>query len=566
MSRRQRPKPTQGGHQPPATREAAAPSSDAVSFNQGKVIMHLARTTYTTLIQVIAEAVQNALDAHASYIWIVVDERKRSIVVADNGAGVTPQQFAEALRSIGQGVKDPGSIGRFGLGLISPLDKCERFTFTSREPGKPTGHSWRFKASTMEVMSSNLSIPRSQVQWKTDDEFNTIMRIFDYTLDTQTASMTAGRVEEFVQSKLGPMLRKQNVTCKLLFRAEDGSEVTKEIKPTDFTGEPFAVYTYQDDDAGEIEFELYRAPRTTQGRQGVVMFSEMDSLYPITWPEFRRQAGSWLSDDTRKALGSGFFQGIIRAKKVELHPNRKKFVWNDAAKSLAMVVEEWYHEVGRQLYTDERVQEQETRLQRLGVQTLDRLKDLLKLDDSEHWRKIIESLREGTIGSGHADLPDEGETPEKGIREGQGGAGKPRHTKDPSEQEPRKRGPKGPERPGDKPGVSWGPEGQHRKRVHDSSTGISICHETLPGSDRLWEIEVESATIFINVRHPVFLMVEHADTFILQLQEWIILQAISLLVFPEDSRELLHDYSDTYAREYVTLSILGSMKRRRGAS
>ena len=83
------PAPTPKPTTPPPGPRPPRPSRDKISFNEGKVLLHLAKTTYTTMIQVIAEAVQNALDADATNIWIAVDEGKRTIVIADDGSGVT---------------------------------------------------------------------------------------------------------------------------------------------------------------------------------------------------------------------------------------------------------------------------------------------------------------------------------------------------------------------------------------------------------------------------------------------------------------------------------------------
>lgn len=568
MTRRRRSNQSKSGSQQGPARATGAPAPktpkrDRVAFNEGKVIMHLARTTYTTLIQVIAEAVQNGLDAHASKIWIIVDERSRSISISDDGDGVTSERFREALHSVGQGVKTPGSIGRYGLGLISPLDKCEYFTFSSRTDHRSTGQRWTFRKSEIETQSEGLTIPVADYRWPADTTYNTILRIHRYTKDTQTAAMTPDRICEFVQNKLGPAMRKHGVTCTLHFKGADGTGRTEVIKPTEFQGEAFPVVTYEEADAGTVEFELYRARKTTEGRKGEVMFSEMDALYPITWAEFKRQAGAWLTDEVKLAFNSGYFEGIIRVKNIELHPNRRKFVWDDKAVGLCGALEEWYREVGHTLYTDEQVQEQEVRYQRLGVQTLERLKELLGLDGFEHLHKVLDALKEGTIASGHAEVESGKDTARPGLRSGQGGANQPREPRDtPTPPRDPDRA-KGPERPRDHPGVSYGPEGQPRNVVRDNSTGVGIVHETLPGSDRLWEVDPRNAMIYINVRHPVFLLVERADTFILQLQEWIIIQALTMLQYPVDSWELLHDFSDGHAREFVTVSILGGAKRRK---
>lgn len=563
-SRRPRRKPTSTSASQKSTTPKSKPVSnqhDRIGINEGKILLHLAKTVYTTMIQVIAEAVQNGLDADATNIWIAVDESKRTIVIADNGNGVTHERFALALRSVGQGVKGPESLGRFGLGLISPLDKCTYYTFTSREPAATTGNQWTFRKSDIEKQSQNLTIPRIEVKWT--ETFNSVMRIHNYTSDTQTASMTPQKVAEFVQTKLGPTMRKRGVTCKLHFIAPDGKRSELEIKPTEFLGEPFKVCTYNEPDAGAVEFELFRAPKTTQGRKGSVIFSEMDALFPITWIELQRQTKEFLSSEVREAFNSGYFEGIIRAKGIELHPNRKKFMLTDALIGLCIAIELWYEEVGRALYTDERVREQETRFQRLGVQTLEHFKDLINDPNFSHLKRILHALQMGSVSHGHAEVGEGKQSPQGGLRAGQGGANKPKGIGEGDKRKPIDPKDKGPERTGDTPNVSYGPDGNNRKMVRDNSTGIGIIHETMPGSDRLWEIDVESAMIYINVRHPVFVMVERADTFILQLQEWIIIQALSLLQFPEEARTLLHDFSDSHARELVVVSIIGSSKRRK---
>lgn len=566
MSQRRRPRRSRGqSARNNQSDTPVEPRSYQVSFNEGKVLAHLAKTTYTTLTQAIAEAVQNGLDAEATNIWIAVDEAKRTISIGDNGAGVTAERFGEALRSVGHGIKDPGSLGRFGLGLISPLDKCAYFTFSSRVNQAASGLRWTFRMSEIEAQSENVQIPCANIRWGKNDPWSTVVRIHQYTKDTQTAGMTAERIVEFVQAKLGPAMRKRGVTCTVYFKNKHGESTTLEVKPTEFRGEPFKVFIYEEPDAGVVEFELYRAPKTSQGRKGQIMFSELEALYPITWSEFRNQARNWLSEDVRAAFNSGYFEGIIRAKNVELHPDRRKFVWGDAVVGMCIAIEQWYKDVGVDLYTDERVLEREKRYQRLGAQTMERLKELLNLEGFDHLRNVLQALREGTVASGHAEVESGKETERPGLRAGQGGTGKPRTPNPNPTPRPTKDTEKGPERPGDIPNVSYGPDGQHRNIVRDNSTGIGIIHETLPGSDRLWEIDVKSAMIYINVRHPVFLLVEHADTYILQLQEWIIIQALTMLQFPDEARLLIHDFSDAHAREYVQVSVLGAGKRRRSS-
>src|SRR3989344_3717360 len=114
-----------------------------IKFNQGRALLHLAGM-YPTLLEVILELVQNALDkdVNATRIWIAINYQTRYLSVRDNGAGSSINRFNLALASVAEpGRKGEGSLGQFGIGLISPLGKCNRFTFISC----PTPHKSLFQ-------------------------------------------------------------------------------------------------------------------------------------------------------------------------------------------------------------------------------------------------------------------------------------------------------------------------------------------------------------------------------------------------------------------------------------
>jgi hypothetical protein len=146
------------------------PSDDDVALDDleltlGESLFHLAKF-YPTVMLMVAEMVQNAVDAAAKTVFVGIDVDKHEIIVLDNGSGVTVARFQQALRSVGKGIKEPGSIGRFGLGLISPLNKCKQYKFASQmdtSPGKRgMANIWTFDCLKIKATEKGLRIPRVQ--------------------------------------------------------------------------------------------------------------------------------------------------------------------------------------------------------------------------------------------------------------------------------------------------------------------------------------------------------------------------------------------------------------------
>ena len=77
---------------------------------------------------------------------------------ADVNDPTTWGTFEQALASVGKGIKAKDKLGKFGLGLISPLNKCERFYFTSALPGRRKAMKWEFVQNTIRNQSDTLTI------------------------------------------------------------------------------------------------------------------------------------------------------------------------------------------------------------------------------------------------------------------------------------------------------------------------------------------------------------------------------------------------------------------------
>jgi hypothetical protein len=86
-------------------------------------ILHtIANAIYATPAGKIREAVANATDNQASWIVIVADQTTNTLIIYDNGQGISAARFQEIFKSIGHGLLSAISetkLSYFGLGLMS---------------------------------------------------------------------------------------------------------------------------------------------------------------------------------------------------------------------------------------------------------------------------------------------------------------------------------------------------------------------------------------------------------------------------------------------------------------
>src|SRR5437762_1001324 len=101
--------------------------SSAVGFHMGSTMLHLSGK-YPTLLEVLLETIQNCIDKNSRDIWVTINQKSRNLTIRDDGDGVSGEEFNKALDQIGMTMKKESALGRFGLGLVSPVGKCEKFT------------------------------------------------------------------------------------------------------------------------------------------------------------------------------------------------------------------------------------------------------------------------------------------------------------------------------------------------------------------------------------------------------------------------------------------------------
>ena len=547
--------------------------------------------TYPNLALTLIEGMQNGIDADATRVLVVINLQDRTVYLVDNGSGVPRDKFESALASVGRSVKSKDRLGKFGLGLISPLDKCKRFEFTSMPIGTAHPLSWTFCGDDLRLQHSQTVIPcktltrmpqiprrfSSYVEGDFDVTWHTMVKLIGVTEDKVVSLVNLDQLESEVRHKLGGRMRERGVCIRVVLVNEKNREEVRDINPVSYSGEPLDMVTYTQPVCGEVQFELYRAPKLAGQRRGQVTVTEMDNSYGVPIAALINQArtGGWGDAYAQAfaALGSGYFEGVIRCKNIELHPGRTKFQYNDELQTFYMVIGQWFDECGKHYFEDEQVTTREERYQDLSLKSQKRIREIL-LNQPQFvrlWDGLKGSVAKGRLGSGHLD-PETGKRGDtegdNSIRSGQGGAGVERK-KGTGDHNPsgggRQREPK--DRPGDTPNGVMGPRGKRRQLVTGDSQGLWFEYSWSDNTHRLWEFDFTSGILTFNVRHWIWVKLDESkggkhtpknDRWIMALQEWLTLEVLTLLGRYSDVDEFEHnrDMLDSKIDPFVELFII----------
>lgn len=105
------------------------------------VLNHLGRNLYRNFITVIGEAISNSWDADAQNVWITIDRENNFFVIADDGIGMSEDDFQNKFLRIGyskrknEGAKSPGGrpyIGNKGIGKLALLSCAKRISIYTK--------------------------------------------------------------------------------------------------------------------------------------------------------------------------------------------------------------------------------------------------------------------------------------------------------------------------------------------------------------------------------------------------------------------------------------------------
>jgi hypothetical protein len=106
------------------------------------VLNHLGRNLYRNFITILGEAISNSWDADASYVSIILDRNSSTMVISDDGDGMSAADFQNKFLRIGYSKrKEAGSsskgknrpfIGAKGIGKLALLSCAERISIISK--------------------------------------------------------------------------------------------------------------------------------------------------------------------------------------------------------------------------------------------------------------------------------------------------------------------------------------------------------------------------------------------------------------------------------------------------
>lgn len=538
-------------------------------FHEGEALLKLAGY-YPRILDVLLESVQNCIDKDAQQIMIGLNQKSRQISIRDDGDGVSQHEFEKALTSVSSSIKKKDKLGRFGLGLISPLGKCEKFSFTSTPKRDPRGYlEWSFVTDDLRAQDKIAGIPmrtRPDLQFSRGEGHNTRgttcvpwrteVRMEHYTPDRQINRVTIESLREGILDRFGASMRRKKTLVVVTVTDENDNRNTQEIRAKEFEGTKLADVEMQERDSGRTSFKLYLAKKTEKGRRGKVLVGEASNDFRLDFGTFNRSLPDvcQLSEDVVAALKSGFFEGEILNNKVKLHASRRSFETDEALAGFCSTLEKWYEQQGSNHYKEAQEQRQEERYQMLGVRSMKVIEEMLKNPSFSGLLKAIDSFKKGSIGAGHVEHKGKvapitamavyGNIGQTIDRDGDGGSGG--ETRDKPETE----------KTGHRPMTVAGPKGSRRVVVRSNSLGLQLMHDAMQGSDNLWALDDETGTLKINVLHPLWRQCEeHSDKSLMRFQEYLMLQALGLQSAPADWSSFARLVLDELNAPYVYMLI-----------
>lgn len=117
--------------------------NDQFTFNISlSVLNHLGRNLYRSFMTVLGEAISNAWDADAENVWVYIDKENNSLVIKDDGVGMSAEDFQNKFLKIGYSKRKDNSvstqrkrpfIGRKGIGKLALLSCATKISVLTRK-------------------------------------------------------------------------------------------------------------------------------------------------------------------------------------------------------------------------------------------------------------------------------------------------------------------------------------------------------------------------------------------------------------------------------------------------
>ena len=119
-----------------------------------RIVLLLSASTYESFPRALRELVSNAYDADATTVTIDIQEQNKTIIISDDGLGMTPDEFDFFLRIAGEKrsptrTTESGRtrIGQFGIGFLAMFPFCRTVKVESTVAGSSLVFVARIPAS-----------------------------------------------------------------------------------------------------------------------------------------------------------------------------------------------------------------------------------------------------------------------------------------------------------------------------------------------------------------------------------------------------------------------------------
>lgn len=548
------------------------PGTTASDNRRGRIRVHIGQSLwkfahdYPKLQDMLLENVQNAIDAGADRMYIGVDLKDRTVVICDNGEGVTEEEYHQALQSVARGKTDKNKIGQFGIGMISPLNKCGLMYFMSRPEGQRHVNSWRFVCEAIREsedpnapceeldnfppLPAPFALAVDELQEATGDvqstKWRTVIRLEDLIEDSVITRLQISRLETAIINRFNQWIIERGMQILVKVRDGSGKIEQRKVTPKPFLGQKLETQVIETQHAGNVTFELYRSRTVNGARKGVGVKFTDPKRYPILAEEVEGQLldneemlGYYtLAKEGLEALRSGLFEGLVHIENIQAKRDRRGFELGDAFKSLCLAINSWYNQTGISYMSSHREERVEKDFSELSQDVMEQL--LRSFNDNERLLDLAAELEER--------LPK--------VRAQQ--AAKEKQAQEEGKERTARRS--SPTKRVVKPRESKKPTDQTGQPVLPR-----FAYDMLEDSLNLWEYDIESGVLTINLLHEHYARVyetkgEHTPRnkkYVRHLLSYLALQVMMLLVrYKNVDLEIHRSTIDDHIGPYIETIIL----------
>lgn len=526
---------------------------------------------YPTLHKVILELIQNSLDSGASMIRVALDYKQRTLSVRDNGSGITPSKFSEAISLVCSSMKDASKLGQFGIGMMSPLGKCKGFVITSAARAEQhCYHRWIFDSEKIINSSELPEIPvvpldniffsysgqggtkgREAVDWRTE------VNLESFSKDRSINAIQIGELKNSILGQFSESMRRHDTTVFITVKGADApSKNSISFKAAAFNGEKLGLLSYGDRSSGLTLFDIYLSPKTKSGRKGQLLVGIEGNDFRIPMSLFLKSAAQEISPEIAHILLSGLFEGSIISSNCTLHPNRKEFSEDENRMNFMIHLESWVKNHGQKHLVAVKDGEKDVWLQAVGSMAISQLEERLK-NQFPHLLEVVKAFRLGTVGPGHYGF-------NHSDREQDFGSSRTEFD-DRSKKTPAKNGHTDREprpHPGHTPMTVEG-QGPKRRLVKGHSSGLQFTYEEMLGNDNHWEFDSSLGVLSFNTRSDIWAKMETSERSLILYQQYIAIKALELQLLPPTTRPQVFEFLQRELKSAMTFITTSSVLQPR---